>query len=531
MSKTKGQTFLGGAAILAASVVIVKLLGALYKIPLGNLLDSQGMAHFYVAYNIYNLLLTICTAGLPIALSKMVSEANALGKHNQVKRIFSVSLTTFFIIGAAATLVMFFFSGPLANFMNDPLASQSIHVLAPAVVCICIVSAIRGYEQGLGNMAPTAISQVLMALGKLIVGLTAAWFLVKWGYGPEISAAGATFGDTVGIVISMIFLIVLVLHTRSMRSEASSDKPQASGEIFKRIMQIGIPITIGSSAMSIITLLDATIVLGRLQSALGLSVEDATTLYGQYTFGMNLFSLPSAFMPALGASLIPFVSASLARRDTKGVSRIVTAAMRVTALLALPAGIGLSVLSGPILHLLYPAVPETAAAAAPMLRVLGIAVIFVCLMLLANSILQAHGWVNIPILTMVIGGIVKIVTNYFLVGTPSINIHGAPIGTLCCYAVIAILNLIIVARMMPGKLNYAAIFFKPVIASLLMGAAALGVYQAMAGFTGNSIATVGAIAVAGLFYLILVLVMRIITREDLKLIPKGEKIANILRLK
>ena len=213
MSKNeKRPSFLGGAAVLAAAVAIVKLIGAVYKIPLGNIIGDEGKAHFTVAYNIYNLLLTISTAGLPLAISKLTSEAHALGRENEKRKLFRTAIWLFFGLGTVFSLVMFFGSAQLASFMNDPLAFWSIRALAPAVFCVCLLACMRGYTQGQGNMTPTAVSQILEALCKLGFGLSLAWYFLQLGRGVELAAAGAILGVTIGTVMSMLFLILSLIH-------------------------------------------------------------------------------------------------------------------------------------------------------------------------------------------------------------------------------------------------------------------------------------------------------------------------------
>ena len=535
--KEKKQSFLGGAAILAAAVAAVKIIGAVYKIPLGNIIGDEGKAHFTVAYNIYNLLLTISTAGLPLAISKLTSEAHALGRENEKRKIFRTAIWLFFALGACFSLLMYFGAEQLAAFMVDDLAFWSIRALAPAVFCVCLLACMRGYTQGQGNMKPTAISQVLEALCKLGFGLSLAWYFLQLGYGVEISAAGAILGVTIGTIMSMLFLIFYLVTHRDR--QLSSDVPESGGTLMKKVLLIGVPITLSNSAMSIITLIDSKIVLGRLESISSALTETPTALYGQYTFGMDLINLPPSFVYPVTMSLIPFAAAAMARRDNAEASRIISSAFRLIAILAIPAGVGLSVLSGPILRMLYPAQAEAAAAAGPHLRVLGIACIFICLMTLTNAILQSYGHERIPICTMVAGGVVKIVMNYVLVGNPDINIHGAPISTLCCYLVISGLNLFFVWKYSPEKPRYLRLFAKPVVASVVMGTMAWAGYgltlrllnSGEYAYGASAVATLVGIGAGVVVYFILVIALRILRAEDLRSIPKGAKIAAMLHLK
>ena len=538
MSKNeKRPSFLGGAAVLAAAVAIVKLIGAVYKIPLGNIIGDEGKAHFTVAYNIYNLLLTISTAGLPLAISKLTSEAHALGRENEKRKLFRTAIWLFFGLGTVFSLVMFFGSAQLASFMNDPLAFWSIRALAPAVFCVCLLACMRGYTQGQGNMTPTAVSQILEALCKLGFGLSLAWYFLQLGRGVELAAAGAILGVTIGTVMSMLFLIFYLLTHRDRTQ--SLDVPDSSGTLMKKVLLIGVPITLSNSAMSIITLIDSKIVLGRLESISSLLPETPTALYGQYTFGMDLINLPPSFVYPVTMSLIPFAAAAMARKDNAGANRIISSAFRLIAILAIPAGVGLSVLSGPILRMLYPAQPEAAAAAGPHLQVLGIACIFICLMTLTNAILQSYGHERIPICTMIAGGITKIVMNYVLVGNPDINIHGAPISTLCCYLVICGLNLFFVWKYSPEKPKYLQLFTKPVVASVLMGVMAWAGYgltlRVLTGgeyaYGASALATMIGIGASVVVYGVLVIALGILRAEDLQSVPKGQKLIKLLHLK
>ena len=351
----KKSTFFGGAAILAASAILVKVIGAIYRIPLGNILSDEVMADYNSAYNIYNFFLTISTAGLPVALSKTISEANALGRHNQVQRTFRVAFLTFLTLGLISFFCMTVLAAPMAQVViSNPKAVYCVMALAPSVLCVCIMSAFRGYFQGHFNMMPTGISQVIEAFFKLVVGLALAWYLVGAGFGLSVGAAGAIMGVTISTVLALGYMIVSHLRHRN-DIPSSTDTPAPSKTLLKRLLAIGIPITIGASGMSLITLIDQSLIMGRLQDVLGLSEQAAAALNGQYEFSMTLFNLPSSFIPPITMSLVPAVSAALTRRDHQRVGKLVNTSLRLTTLLAFPAGVGLSVLAGPILILLYPA--------------------------------------------------------------------------------------------------------------------------------------------------------------------------------
>ncbi len=616
----KQNTFFGGAAILAVGILVVKLIGMFYKIPLVNIIGAQGNTDFTNAYNIYAVLLTISTAGLPVAVSKLVSEANARNRQGQVRRTFRLALGIFLALGVLSFLVMYFKADLLAEMMHDTKAADGIRALSPAVVCVGCLAALRGYTQGHLNMTPTSISQIIEALCKLIIGLSLAWWLVKNGQPPETAAAGAITGVTVGTMVALVYMVLNYTFKGEYGSPAQ-DKPDAPADIVRDILRIAIPITLSSSMVGIVTVIDSSLVQGQLQRVLlenrdcwelyaGFSFVDfapleaaianwravlptgaaatmatlsqqvdavqkamasgtalsglesaawevhtllesiSRSLYGNYGGALNIYNLPTSLMAAITASVIPAVSGALARQDRRGAARVSGSALRITALLAFPMGVGLFVMGKPIMRLLYPALEQDLAG--PLLSTLGLATVFVCMMLVCNSVLQAHGFVNLPIIVMVAGGGVKILLNYNIVAVPKVGIYGAPLGNILCFGLCLALDLILIARVIPRRPRYLEVFLKPFLASALMGGAAWAVYglgsrllmklgrlcltdettKQVLGLSraGNAIMTLGAIGVAVAVYGVLVVALRGISRDDLSLMPKGDKIARLLRL-
>ena len=593
MAAAKPNTFFGGAAILAMGILVVKVIGLFYKIPLVNIIGSEGSADFNNAYNIYSVLLTISTAGLPVAVSKMVSEANALGRQNQVHKVFRLSLAAFLTLGVVSFLIMYFGSEQLAGMMHDSLAAAGIRALAPAVICVGCLSAFRGYAQGHGNMTPTAVSQILEALCKLVIGLGLAYWLVRAGQPSHVAAAGAITGVTVGTILALAYMIFNFVSTRMREEKDTQDAPDSARRILSTLMKIAIPITISSSMVGIVTVIDSALVQGQIQKvlisdpdswalyqqvvdfapleaardawqqavssgaaaeavsqlygAVELAAENISrSLYGNYSGALTIYNLPLSLMAAITASVIAAVSAALARRDRRGAARITGSALRITALLAFPMGVGLFVLGTPIIRLIFPELDASVAGA--LLSTLGLASLFVCLMLVCNSVLQAHGFINLPVVIMALGGVVKIVTNYNLVAVPTIGISGAPVGNVLCFGLCMVLDLVVIARVIHGRPDYLPLLAKPAAAAGVMGLGAWAVYGLLSkllsyeevtqagetiqtlGKTGNGIAVMGAILIAVIIYAVLVVALRAISREDLSLMPKGDKIAKILRL-
>ena len=541
-NREKKSTFFGGAAILAAGIAIVKLIGALYKIPLGNVLDDEGYGHFNNAYVIYNLLLMVSTAGLPVALSKSISEASTLGKRNQVHRTFSVALAAFFVLGTISFAVMFALAQPLADLQGDGAAVQAVRAIAPACFFVCVLSTFRGYAQGHGNMVPTAVSQIIEALGKLTIGLALAWLLVRAGASSADAAAGAIFGVTCGAGICLIYLIVDHIHRRRSEPGRPTDVPEAPGTIFKRLLVIAVPITLCSSVTPITSWLDTAQVQNILRDVMNAQpaqwyeaqklldptvVDPVVAAYGAYQKAITIYNLPSSFMVAITASVIPAISACRAKRDFQGAGRIAESSMRVGMLLALPAGIGLSVLASPVMHFVYRSDTDYTIAD-PSMMILGIASIFVCVMLVCSSVLQASGFVNLPIVIMVAGCAAKLIVNNFMVR--HVGAVGAAVGTLVCYVIVAVLELLLIKRVIPSPPEYTRVFAKPMVAAGVMGMAVWAAYGLVSRFMGNTLSTMAAICVGVVVYAVLVVALKAISREDLSLMPKGDKIARLLRL-
>lgn len=540
----KKNTFFGGAAVLAMGVALTKVIGAIYKIPLMSVLSDAAYADFSSAYAIYNVFLTISTAGLPVALSKTISETSALGRENQSRKVFKVAFMAFLTMGLISFFCLSVLAGPMSKYVvNNPKAVYCVLALSPSVLCVCIMSAFRGYFQGHFNMTPVSVSQVIESFLKLVVGLGLAVFITGLAIQPpdlgeRLPAVGAIIGVSTGSVAALVYMVLTYLRHRRKR-RAAADKTDSSKRILVNLLKLAIPITIGSGASSLITLIDGNLVMGQLRGVYetvqhmdyDTALNMARSLKGIYDKCMSVYNLPFSLMVPLTACIIPAVSACLVRRDRLGSQRISESALRVGMLLAMPMGFGLCALGGPIMGLLTRGEIDVAIAG-PLLSVLGIASIFVSIQLLCNSILQANGLVNLPIVVVAIGGVVKITVNYILVGNPDIMINGAPVGTLCCFAIMSGLDMFIIHRTIPAAPRFAPAIVKPLLASALMGAAAWGSYGLLTNFLhlGNALATIAAICVGAVIYLILVLAFRIISKEDLSLMPKGDKIAQILHI-
>ena len=536
MSEQKKQSFLHGAALLAMATAIVKVIGALYKIPLNAIIGTRGFAYFNTAYDIYSVLLMISTAGLPVAMSRMISEASSLNNTRQMKRIYRTAQGIFLALGLAGSLLMTVFCRQLADFQEQPDAWAAIACLGPSALLVCLISAFRGFFQGQSNMMPTSMSQIMEAVCKLIVGLGAAALLLKFTQDISLAAGGAILGVTSGCMVATIYLFWL--FRKAYKSLDEGDPQQETlryGATAKQLLSIAIPITIGSAGLQIITMMEVKVYMSQLLG-LGFTQETADSMKGVYNMAQTIFNMPCAFIVPITVSAIPSITSYLTLNLHDQVKATEESASRITALISMPCAFGLAVLAKPVMALLGGYTGEDLALAAKLMAVLGICIIFNSTVMLTNAIMQAHGHVNLPVINMFVGGVLKLAVIYILSGDININIAGVPVGTVCCYICITTLNLFAMNRCIKEPPHMVRNMLKPLISALLMSAAVLGMYWVLGNvFTLDS--TIGKLALCAvpilvgvLVYVVAVVLLKAITREDCMLLPKGEKIANLLKL-
>lgn len=581
-TQSKKQSFLHGALILTLSIVIVKLIGMLFKVPLTWIITEEGMGYFGTAYNFYSPIFSLATAGFPIAISKMVSENYTKGNFRDIRQIHRASIPIFLVTGGVGFLIMFFGAGIYVDIINNPLSRYAMLALSPAILFSCLSSIYRGYYEGLRNMYPTAFSEVFEALGKLALGLTAAYLILQNGlnefssagtvFGMTVAAAaggmpteadasaailpfaaaGAIFGVTFGSFLSFFYLFIYHKVRGdgvSLAQIKTAPKPKTVGRTAKILIKTAFPIGIGAIAINIAGLIDTTFLQTRIKSIVdtapgamyamyegliperNLEVPETIPnfLYGCYTNALTLYMLIPSITQAFGISALPSMTAAWTKGDRGEIKTSMEAVIRITALFSIPAGLGMSALAFPISKLIYGdrgAVEITAM----ILIIMGIAAIFASLGTPLNSMLQAVGRVDLPVKILCIGLLVKMLVTYVLSGIPEINVLGAGVGTLVCYAfaaVAAVIYLCKITRIVP---NMASVFLKPFLAAALCAAAAWGAYtvgvQILPDY-GKYI-TLAAILFACVVYVIALLLLKAISKDDILMLPKGQKIAKVL---
>ena len=526
----KQQNFLQGTALLAMATAIVKVIGALYKIPLNAIIGEQGFGYFNTAYEIYNVLLMISTAGLPVAMSRMISQATSLKHYNRVRRVYATARGIFLGFGILGTLLMTVFCRELAAFQNQPDAWAAIGFLGPCVLLICVMSTFRGFFQGQSNMLPTSISQVLEAITKLIVGMLAAIVLLKTTGSIPLAAGGAILGVTASCLVSSFYLFS-VFRKRFAELPQTGEEVSSYADTIKGLMIIAVPITIGSAGLQILTMLETKIYMGRLL-ALGYAQAEADTMRGIYGMTQTIFNMPCSFITPITISIIPAITAQLTLCNLEEARATEESAARITGLISMPCAFGLAVLAQPVTALLGGYTGEKLVLAAKLMVVLGISILFNAVVLVTTAILQAHGRAGRPVLNMFVGGFLKLAAVYILTGNPAFGILGTPIGTLACYLAICVLNIASIRSLLEYPPAIVKNLVRPFLAAAIMGIFTwLAWYGLTAmGFTSRLILCGAPIALGVVVYCLAAVMLKVVTREDCLLLPKGEKIARLLRL-
>ena len=530
---TKKQSFLHGAALLAMATAVVKLIGAFYKLPLNMAIGAEGYSYFITAYDIYAVLLLISTAGLPVAMSRMTSQANALGQHNQVRRIYKTARAIFLGLGIVSSLFMVLGSGWLARTLEQPNAATAIACLGPCALFMGIISTFRGFFQGHGNMRPTSSSQVLEAACKLVVGLGLAFFVMQRYSSVPLAAGGAILGVTVSCAVSSVFLYSK-FRPAYRELGASEDAPLSFGATAKSLLAIAVPITIGSAGLQLLVVLEQKLYMSQLLTANGLSQDVADTMKGIYSMTMTIYNMPCAFIVPIAISVIPAITSHLTLKNSQGVRETEESAARIAGLISLPCSVGLFVLARPVMALLGGYTGEKLALAANLMRILSLCIFLYAIIQYTNALLQAHGYAHIPVVNMLLAGVVKLGVVYLLVGNPALGILGAPIGSVLGYTAIATMNLTGIARVVPQKPALLRNLLRPVLPAAVMGVAVFGIYWGLTqilGADGSRVILCGLpIAVGVAVYCVCVVKCKSITADDCRLLPKGDKIAKLLKL-
>ncbi len=521
-SKKQVSAFFSGVLILTAANLLIKAAGLLFKIPMNYIVGDTGMGYYSSAYSVYTFLYMLSTSGLPVAVSILVAESRAIGRISEVRRVFRMALLLFLVIGAAGCGGMLLFSEQLAGFIGSAPTEACIIAIAPTLFFICISSAYRGFFQGYQEMLPIAVSQLIEAVCKLVLGIGAALYSIRMGYGIHITAAYAVSGISVGSFIGMLYLITAKLLFRSQTEETvpeeavlDSEKGRSVSAVLKKFAVISIPITVSAAVMSVSSMIDAVLIQRVLQMT-GMAQEEATTLYGNYTsLAVPMFNLPPVLIYPITCAMIPLLTASRTEVDHKRTKTIVESALRASVLLGLPCAFGMSALSLPILRLFYK--DASAYTAAPLLSLLAPASLFVCILAVTNAVLQACGRAGKPVISMLAGTAVKILSGIVLVRI--IGIRGAPLSTFLCYFTASVLNFAFVIRYTGIRPDFSRLFLKPLLGGFACGCTAFGGYYILSAVLSEKASTFAAIGLGASAYCVVIFLTKAVEKADLNMMP------------
>lgn len=546
MSK-ENKSFVKGAAILGAAGLVVKILGAVFRIPLGNMVSETSMAYYQPAYYIYTFFIVIATSGIPVAISRMVSERAVQGDYRGAHRAFKVSAFLMFGIGAVSFLLLFFGAGAISAGMSSPNAKYPMMVIAPALLLVPLMAAYRGYFQGMQNMNPTAVSQVIEQVFRVGFGLSLAYLFYRsapaflsWAGDDATTASdvkgamGAISGATIGSAAGLALIIFIYMKSRAAIHHRMDMHPdtvyEATGDILKKVLLIAVPITIGAAVMPIMNMVEVPIINSRLLAA-GFTPQEADVLYGTLSgYVMSLINLPQVLTAALAMSLVPMITSVFTQRDTEALTENTVLGMRIATMIGLPCAFGMAVLSHPIMLLLYPTKPQVADNSAACLTILAIGIIFLSIVQTLTAILQGVGKQMVPVINLLIAVVIKIVVTFVLVGIPTLNIRGAAIGTTVAYLAAAVLDILAVKKYVGVSFPAGLCYLRPALSAGIMAVFARLVFNVLTmilghGIAASGIATMLSIILAACLYAVLLIVTKSCTRDDLLHMPKGNKLA------
>lgn len=523
-----------GATILVIAGIVSKIFGAIFRIPLTNMIGAEGQAYYSAAYAVYNLLFVIATAGFPVAISRMVSSRIAEGDFLNAHKSYKLAMKVSWALGIISFIVMFFGAGAIASAYKNPGAEASMKAISVALLFTPVVASMRGYYQGRQNMKPTGITEVIEQMMRVAVGLTLAYMFYKTNL--QYAAAGATFGASAGIIAALVAMAVIYARDKEPRSkllEGSVVKAETDKKRLKELFAFLIPITIGASVMPIMFNIDAGIIVRRLL-ATGWDPVMAKKLYGLMGgFCDPIINLPNIFIDAICISLMPAVTTAFTLNNKKDMDDHIKTGLKTMMIITYPCAIGLIVLAKPILTMLYYRKYDEALLAVPALQILALSIITLSIMRTLQSCLQGIGKMMLPVYNLFIGAIVKAVSSYILLGIPAVNINGAAIGSVLAYVTAGILNFRALKKYTNVSLDMKSIFFRPLVAALIMGAAAIVSYKLLFLITSsNAVSTLVSVMFAAAIYFVSAFLTGAVTKDEIELIPKGDLIYRLaVRLK
>lgn len=530
----KSPSFLKNVAILMCSHLLVKILGFIYKIVITNVegFGDTGVGYYSAGAQIYSLLLTLSSTGIPSAISKLVSERLAIGDKAGAQRIFKIALAFFTVLGLIFSLGLFFGADFIAcHILNIPDTAYVMKVLAPAIVFVSISSVLTGYFSGQQNMKPTSISQTLEQFLNCVLSIMFVYACV--GKDAYIMAAAGNLSTTLSIVISFTYMVMYYRRNRIIpeKGQVSPEKAKSNKALLRIVLSISIPLTIGSIISVIGSVIDTTTISNCIQIAYrdtGMAKEALEALAmsksGIITKVDTLVTFPIAINTAFATALIPAISEAIAKKDYQSANQKMKFSLFASILIILPCAMGLTVLANPILKMLYPSASDGAL----ILQLSTITMTFLAINYTINGGLYGLNKTKVPVIALGIGITVKTILGILLIRNPNINIVGAVIGSIACQLIAFTICFRVLKANLNLKLDKKKMLVKPALATLVMGAAVWVSYHLLNLKIGNTVSTLLSILIGVITYFIATMILKTLTKEDIFMLPFGEKIYRIL---
>ncbi len=514
--KQPRKGFLIGAMVLSLSGFLSKLCGAVFKIPLTNLVGPEAMGYFGSAYSIYNFLLALATAGIPTGISTMVARSIATKKYKDISSVLKIAASIFVVLGATLSLLGILFARPLARLMNSDEAYYCVLAIMPAVFFISAVAVFRGFFQGHNNMVPTAWSNVIEATFKLVAGYGIALILHLQGFPSPVVVGGAMAGVTLGTVVSSVFMLLrYLLRGDSYRLSAEfgvpAEAPTSRKVLTKDFLSITFPIMISSVTSTLMSAVDSFFVVNRMK--IYLDISQANVRWGCYgSMALPIYNLPSFLITSIGTSLVPSISMAYARNDKDGIRTTLDKALKYASILAFGCGFGLSAVSEGAVRLFYGAQSEAnIEIATNLLSIISIALVSVGITNVTASILQSVGKAHMSVVSVAVGSLIKTITTFIMVTFPQINIYGAPLSTNIAYPIVLLMNLFFIRKYLGYIPKFRDIFLKPLVcAAGCYGAVKLTIL-ALGNFATTRWAIFPEIIVGIIVYIALIFLIKLVT--------------------
>lgn len=530
-SKTKtGRNLVVQGSILALASIIVRLIGIVYRIPLTNIVGNEGMGYYGFAFEVYQILVILSTSAIPVAVSKLTAARVAKREYKNAQRIFRCSIIFAAVLSGTLALITFVGARQISSFMFGGITevAPALRVLAPTVFVCAVMGVFRGYTQGLGNMAPTGLSQVVEQIFNAIVSVAAAAILISRG--AAYGAAGGTMGTFMGAVSSLVFLYFVYSSNRKGLNRRMKKDPtkklMEDKEIYRLIGLTVIPLILTSTIYQISSLLDSAL-FSNILKAIGYQSSFISSLYGIYSSKYQLLiNLPLGITSALSVAMMPGIAGAIALNRKDQVREQMDMVIRMTMLIAIPCAVGVAVMGGPIMQMLF---NDSTTLPGRMLIVGAVTIIFYALSTLTSTILQASNHMRVPVINAAISLGVHIVFTVVLLAFANLHIFALIYGNIVFSFCMCVLNLRSLSKLIDYRLDIQKMCGATFVASVIMGVVTFLVYKGcIYVIHSNILSTLIAIIIAVVVYALFMVLTRGVTEDELYMFPKGETLVRIL---